>query len=79
VRARPSTGARTLDLLVEDWHTECGACGYGAGGYTGSPAEEGKPILTPESRLCPGCGVAFVRIVDTCARTVSPLAADEAA
>jgi len=41
------------DLIVEDWHTECGACGYGAGGWMESPRDGGNPILSPESRACP--------------------------
>ena len=67
------------DLVVEDWHTECGACGYGDGGWPDSPADVGNPILTPESRFCPGCGVAFARVVNVCTGTVSFLPVDEAA
>ena len=44
------------DLIVEAWHSECGACGYGAGGWAQSPAEQRGPILGPASRVCPGCG-----------------------
>jgi hypothetical protein len=79
VRARRPAGAGPPELVVEDWHTECGACGYGGGGWTGSPADEGRPILTPESRVCPGCGVAFLRVVDVCAGVVSRPAVDDAA
>lgn len=49
----------TARLIVQNWHTECGECGYGRGGWAGSPAREGKPVLEPDSRICPGCGVAF--------------------
>ena len=45
---RPSVG-RMADLVVEDWHTECGACGYGAGGWIESPLAGGNPILSPEA------------------------------
>lgn len=51
-------------LEVHGWHTQCGACGYGRGGWAGSPAREGKPILTPESTECPGCGVVFTETSD---------------
>lgn len=46
-------------LVIDAWHSECGACGYGRGGYTASPALEGLPILTPGSTSCPGCDVVF--------------------
>lgn len=48
-----------VTLIIDGWHTECGACGYGHGGWAASPALEGKPILTPSSRTCHGCGAAF--------------------
>lgn len=53
-----------ITLIVQRWHTECGSCGYGAGGYTSSPALEGKPILTPESDVCHGCGETFTHTMD---------------
>lgn len=49
-------------LKVHGWHTECGECRYGSGGWASSPAREGKPILTPRSRTCPGCGVEFTEV-----------------
>jgi hypothetical protein len=66
-------------LIVEAWHTECGACGYGDGGWVRTPARRGNPILTPESRVCPGCRVAFARVVDVQAGTVLVLPVDRAA
>ena len=66
-------------LIVEAWHTECGACGYGDRGWVEPPASMGNPILTPESRVCPGCGVTFVRVVNVHARTTSLVPVDEAA
>lgn len=51
-------------LIIDAWHTECGSCGYGRGGWTASPRLEGKPILTPESRECHGCGVRFTRTIN---------------
>lgn len=51
------------DLIVHDWSTECGVCGYGKGGWAASPALEGKPILTPESTECPSCEAEFTDIV----------------
>jgi hypothetical protein len=67
------------DLNVEPWHTECGACGYGIGGWLESPADQGKPILGPDSRVCPGCGARFTRVIDECAGTVTLLPMSEAA
>jgi len=75
---RPSVG-RMAYLVVEDWHTECGACGYGAGGWIESPLDGGNPILSPESRACPRCGVAFARVVDVSTGTVSYPPVDRAA
>lgn len=49
-------------LEVHGWHTQCGACGYGRGGWASSPAREGKPILTPESKVCHGCGERFTEV-----------------
>lgn len=46
-------------LVINAWTTECNACGYGKGGWMSSPALQGKPILTPESTTCHGCGVTF--------------------
>lgn len=51
---------KTALRAVHGWHTECSACGYGGGGWTASPALEGKPIITPTSEECPGCGARFV-------------------
>jgi hypothetical protein len=51
-------------LIVDRWHSECNACGYGHGGWASSPAHEGKPILTPESKSCPECLVEFTHAVD---------------
>jgi hypothetical protein len=52
------------ELVVHGWHTECGTCGYGRGGWGSSPALKGEPILTPESTVCHGCGVTFTHKVD---------------
>lgn len=48
-------------LVVHGWSTECGACGYGEGGWASNrnPALQGKPILGPDSTVCHGCGKAF--------------------
>lgn len=51
-------------LVVDRWHTECGECGYGRGGWASSPAREGNPILTPESRVCYGCNCVFTHVDD---------------
>jgi hypothetical protein len=67
------------DLVVEIWHRGCGACGYGIGGWLESPAERGKPILAPDSRVCPGCGARSTRVIDVCAGTVTLLPVSEAA
>lgn len=61
------------DLIVQAWHTECGECRYGSGGWAASPARDDKPILTPESRTCHGCGVAFTRVVNPYAGTTTVL------
>ena len=57
-------GSEPKQLVIGAWHTECGDCGYGCGGWMASPALRGKPILTPESRECPGCGVCFTHSLD---------------
>jgi hypothetical protein len=49
-------------LEVHGWHTQCGECGYGRGGWPSSPANQGKPILVPESKECPGCKAIFTHI-----------------
>jgi hypothetical protein len=46
-------------LIVHDYNCQCANCGYGGDSWTDSPALEDKPILTPESKECPGCGVKF--------------------
>ena len=76
---RRSASSAMAELIVEDWHSECGSCGYGAGGWLEPPADDGDAILTPGSRTCPGCGVMFTRVIDVCAGTVRPLPVDEAA
>jgi hypothetical protein len=53
----PHDGQPTL--IIQAWTSECGACGHGRGGWASSPALKGKPILTPESTVCPECGVHF--------------------
>lgn len=66
--------APEVRLIVQQCHTECGACRYGRGGWAGSPALKGKPILTPESRECPGCGARFTHIENVYAWSVEPIA-----
>ena len=46
-------------LEIHGWHSQCGSCGYGRGGWSASPARDGKPILTPTSTVCHGCGEQF--------------------
>jgi hypothetical protein len=58
----PKAPAKTAVRRVHAWHTECGNCGYGSGGWAGSPGLEGKPILTPDSPKCHGCGAQFTDI-----------------
>ena len=53
-----------ITLEVHGWHTQCGACGYGRGGWAGGPAREGKPILGPDSRVCHGCGETFTHTLN---------------
>lgn len=45
-------------LVVCMWHTEC-SCGYNSGSYMDKKA---GPILTPESKECPGCGEEFTAV-----------------
>jgi hypothetical protein len=50
------------DIVVREihgWHTECGSCRYGAGGWVSSPALEGKTPLSTDSPKCFGCGKTF--------------------
>ncbi len=54
----------TATLEVHGWHSQCGECGYGRGGWAASPAYEGKPVLGPDSRVCHGCGVVFTHVAD---------------
>jgi transposase-like protein len=44
---------------IGGWHTECGSCGYGRGGWAASPAREGKVPLSTDSPVCHGCGRTF--------------------
>lgn len=61
-------------LIVDSWHTECGECGYGQGGWASSPALQGKTPLNPESRVCHGCGVEFTEVLDVyAAHTPRPI------
>ena len=46
-------------LEVHGWHTCCGSCGYGGGGWADSPANKSLPILTADSPHCHGCGRTF--------------------
>jgi ribosomal protein S27AE len=46
-------------LVIHGWNSQCGACGYGGKSWADSPAREGKPVLTPDSRECPECGARF--------------------
>ena len=62
-------------LEVHGWHTQCGVCGYGRGGWASSPARDGKPILTPASRTCHGCGATFTAVVDVNRGTTTVLSA----
>lgn len=66
-------------LEVHGWHTQCGHCRYGRGGWAGGPAREGKPILTPESRVCHGCGQAFTHVVEQYSGKVIVLPREDAA
>lgn len=56
---RRGDGTEPTQLVIESWSTSCGDCGYGAGGWAASPALKGLPVLHPDSRECPGCGVRF--------------------
>lgn len=51
-------------LIVQQWSTECGACGYGAGGWAASPIlkDPDAVILTPSSKVCPSCGASFTSV-----------------
>ena len=69
---------RRVILEVHGWHTQCGACGYGRGGWAGGPANEGKPILTPGSRTCHGCGAAFTHVFTPYGNKLTVLPAQEA-
>ena len=60
-------------LEIHGWHTQCGVCGYGRGGWAGGPANEGKPILTPDSRACHGCGVTFTHTSSPYSMKVEPI------
>jgi hypothetical protein len=53
-------------LIVQAWSSECESCGYGKGGWTSSPALEDPPRepLTPQSRVCNGCGQRFTHVHD---------------
>lgn len=62
----------TATLVVHGWSTECGGCGYGGGGWRNSPALKDKPILTPDSTECPGCGARFIGAEDDFPKGLSP-------
>lgn len=47
------------ELLVHGWNSQCGTCKYGGESWADFPAGS---ILTPESKVCPGCGVIFTHI-----------------
>lgn len=70
------TPSAEVTLTVNDWTTECGACGYGRGGWAASPARKGLPILTPTSRTCHGCGKRFTHVANLHAGTREAIAAD---
>lgn len=53
-------------LVVHSFSTQCGVCNYGGTTWADSPANENKPILRPESRECPDCGVKFTRVRTEC-------------
>lgn len=75
-RSRASAYAEVV-LRVESWSTSCGACGYGRGGWAASPAREGKPILTPTSRRCHGCGAIFTHALNVYTGEKVPRSADD--
>lgn len=52
-----------VPLVVHGWHTECGRCGYGSGGWPAAFNGQDTPILTPESTVCHGCGRTFTHTV----------------
>lgn len=59
------TGAlEPAELIIHAWNCQCGDCGYGGASWADSPALKGKPILTQESRECPGCGVKFTHSIE---------------
>lgn len=50
-------------LIVCNWHTEC-SCGYNRGSYMDRANKSvewqaANPVLTPDSKVCPGCGEEF--------------------
>jgi hypothetical protein len=55
-------------LVVHNWHTECGTCRYGSGGWASNRNVHG--ILTPESKVCinPECQAEFTEVIDAYAR-----------
>lgn len=46
-------------LVVHGWHTECGNCGYGSGGWA---SNRDFPRLHPASEKCHGCGERFTEV-----------------
>jgi hypothetical protein len=62
----PSRKSGTVVLEVHGWHTQCGDCGYGRGGWAASPALKNPPgePLSPDSRVCHGCGKAFTHVLN---------------
>jgi hypothetical protein len=63
--------------IVQRWHTECGSCGYGRGGWSASPALRGGDPIFVDSPRCPGCGKTFTHELDPYSRDgVMPIPSD---
>lgn len=48
-------------LIIHDWNSQCGECGYGGRSWTESPALRGEPILYTDSKECPNCKCKFTK------------------
>jgi hypothetical protein len=44
-------------IVVHDWYTSCGECGYGNGGPFTNLNIHGP--MSPNDEVCPSCGVIF--------------------
>jgi hypothetical protein len=77
-----SVSGERIVLVVQSWSSECGSCGFGRGGWAASPALKDPPKepLTPQSRVCNGCGKRFTHIENVYAwEGPVPIPADEEA